>query len=585
VKWTLDDTRLVYGLAQKDLHFLDVTSEGDLYFALGEHRITLAQVTEQARATLKGRGYMRASSFTLRVPQLISTQIAKVVNTFNMTMKQQRYHGALRLFYSVKANPRSWLVREVLSANPACGLEVGTRWELSLALRELADSKQRLIMCNGVKGDEYIETLRMAILEGYQTVVSIESPAEVPRVLGRLPRDRLQLALRIKPYVEVESHWRQATGRNGKFGLAIHDLLEVLALLKSSHVEASVTTVHAHPGSEVLGGVSTFAEFLAHVYVYLRQSGFSNVNAVDVGGGLPIDYTGYLGKNPVRDHARALVKTFVGVLGKQQPHPDLMVEAGRVATAPHALLVVRILGLHNVFPSAVAGEETDSHLLRAIGIKWKDDDSPVKALQAWHRWQVKARMDGQVHELLQYERRSGVLKTLLRHKFVHSATYQDYLSDPRAQDLLRPDFILIGDFSVFSGAIDHILASQYFPVLPIHYLNQVPATLARLVDITCDSDGEISTHALPISRRRLFTQDEFPLTANRHQVLGGFPIGRLDQVVGDYVVIPLVGAYQDSIRMDGRLVGALPDVELRVNEQGDWIAQWLGAEPPSREPS
>jgi len=584
VKWTLDDSKLVYGVGRKDLHFLDISPEGDLCLVLDSHRITLAQVIQRASAVIREKGHTRASSFTLRVPQLISAQRDKVLTAFSRAMKQQHYRGAFRALYPLKANPAHHVVREVLTANPGYGLEVGTKWELSLALNELLDDKPRLIMCNGVKDDEYVESIRQAIRDGYQTCISIEAPAEVKMVLERLPRDKLRLALRVKPYVAVEGHWSQAAGRHGKFGLAIHDLLEVLELVKANHAESSVVAVHAHPGSQVLGGISAFAEFLVRIYVYLREARFSNVNAVDVGGGLPIDYDGHLESHAVENYTRAIVKAFVDVAAKEHPHPDILSEAGRAVAALHALLVVRILEQRRVFPTPPPSEEESSKLFRQVGIAFEHHDDPVAVLEAWQRWLDVAPAHKDVDDLLRYERHSGVLKLQLRRELVHSRDYEDHLNDPLAQDLLRPEYILVGDFSVFSGAIDHVLADQYFPILPISHLHQTPATLVRLADITCDSDGEISAYSPPINRKRLFTQDSFPLTTTRRREWLGFPIGDLDSIVGSYVVIALVGAYQDAIRMDPRLVGALPNVELRVNDEADWVTRWLELGPEPHEP-
>jgi len=47
------------------------------------------------------------------------------------------------------------------------------------------------------------------------------------------------------------------------------------------------------------------------------------------------------------------------------------------------------------------------------------------------------------------------------------------------------------NFSVFQSLPDHWALDQLFPVIPIHRLNESPTRRATLVDITCDSDGEV----------------------------------------------------------------------------------------------
>jgi arginine decarboxylase len=49
------------------------------------------------------------------------------------------------------------------------------------------------------------------------------------------------------------------------------------------------------------------------------------------------------------------------------------------------------------------------------------------------------------------------------------------------------------NFSVFQSLLDHWALKQLFPIAPLHRLNEKPTVNAILVDITCDSDGKISS--------------------------------------------------------------------------------------------
>jgi arginine decarboxylase len=49
------------------------------------------------------------------------------------------------------------------------------------------------------------------------------------------------------------------------------------------------------------------------------------------------------------------------------------------------------------------------------------------------------------------------------------------------------------NFSVFQSLIDHWALKQLFPIAPLHRLKERPTINAILVDITCDSDGKISS--------------------------------------------------------------------------------------------
>jgi arginine decarboxylase-like protein len=59
----------------------------------------------------------------------------------------------------------------------------------------------------------------------------------------------------------------------------------------------------------------------------------------------------------------------------------------------------------------------------------------------------------------------------------------------------------------------------------------------------------------------------------------GIPVGNLENIQDSYFVLALAGAYQDVIEMDHNLLGDLPDVELRLDENDNWVLTWLaGAE-------
>ena len=571
VKWTLDDSRLVYGVGKEDLHFLNIDSQGDLIITLDSHQISLREVIRQVGRQVRERGYTRVPSFTLRIPQLIDSQIHKVSQIFKDVMAEQGYQGQYRVVYPLKVNPMKSVIHQILDNNPNYGLEVGTKSELFIVLKELKDKKNRLIMCNGVKDAEYIEIVRQALIEGYNIWISVESVKEAQLTLDLLPRKQMQLALRVKPYVSIVSHWGASAGRHSKFGLGIEDLFQTVNLLQKEKVQNSVVAIHAHPGSQVLGNIYAFAEYIAHTYTYLYDSGFTNLKVINVGGGLPINYDGHLTPGTIHSDASAIIIALTKLLGTNYPHPDIMTESGRVITALYALLIVRAFELRHIFPKSTKAPKTP------IIAEVKKTKDPQSVLEAWATWLKLAANHHELPKILEYEAHTGYVKTQLRQHFVKLNNYEQYLLNPLAKDLLRPEVIIQGNFSVFNGACDHVLVGQYFPVLPITNLHTQPRTLVRLVDITCDSDGEISNYSPPLSDRSLFTQDGFPLTTTRKQNLGGFPVGDLSSIDDDYLAIALIGAYQDVIEMDHNLIGDLPDVQLTLTPKGQWHIQWLGA--------
>lgn len=575
MKWTLDDSRLVYGVARNDLHFLDITRKGELCVTLEGASITLKEIIRRVGAKIREQGYTRAPSFTLRIPQLLTTQVDKISGIFQKTIKEQKYGGKFRAVYPMKVNPRFPAVQSIISSSKDYGLEVGTKSELYIVLKMLGEDKGRLIMCNGVKDEEYIEIVRQALEQDHKVWISIESVKEAKIALERIPRDKLKLAFRVKPYTSIISHWGHSSGRHSKFGLAIHDIAELIKVLKEAKAESTVVAIHGHPGSQVLGNIYSFGEFMARVYIHLRNQGLDKLKVVNMGGGLPINYDNHLAPDVTESYILALIKALKDTIADKHPHPDIMTEGGRCLTALYALLVIRTFDLRHIFPDPLTGEAEQAE--KIITNLLEETEDPLAVLAAWRSWQKTGVLYKELPDLLEYERLSGTIKQQLRRKFVKSPNYEAYTGESVAKDLMRAEHILLGNFSVFNGACDHVLVGQYFPIIPTSHLHKQPETLVRLTDITCDSDGEISTYHPPISAKPLTTKDGFPLATTQKQTWKGFPIGNLDSAPDSYLVIGLVGAYQDIIEMDHNLIGDLPDVGLALLDDGTWDVQWLGA--------
>ncbi len=180
--------------------------------------------------------------------------------------------------------------------------------------------------------------------------------------------------------------------------------------------------------------------------------------------------------------------------------------------------------------------------------------------------------------LRERERTTGIVRAEIRRQFA-KLDKTGMEAHALIENLWHPDHIVIGNFSVFNSACDYVLVDQHFPILPIRDLHVRPETTVRLVDITCDSDGEISQFHRKETDEVWFTRDNRPLTMTEAKMGEGIPVGYLEKVQGSYFVIALTGAYQDVIEMDHNLLGDLPDVELVLAENMKWQVRWLtGAE-------
>jgi arginine decarboxylase len=98
---------------------------------------------------------------------------------------------------------------------------------------------------------------------------------------------------------------------------------------------------------------------------------------------------------------------------------------------------------------------------------------------------------------------------------------------------------------VFQSLLDHWALGQLFPIMPVDRLDERPTRETTLVDITCDSDGQINKF---IDLRDV--RDTLPVHALKHNGIGLQPY---------YLGFFLMGAYQD-------IMGDLHNLFGRVNE-------------------
>ena len=128
---------------------------------------------------------------------------------------------------------------------------------------------------------------------------------------------------------------------------------------------------------------------------------------------------------------------------------------------------------------------------------------------------------------------------------------ESYKGQPYVPEEIRKLEDSLGDqylcnFSVFQSLLDHWALDQLFPIMPIARLNERPTREGTLVDITCDSDGQVNKF---IDLRDV--RDTLPL----HQLNtngNGLPEPY-------YLGFFLMGAYQD-------IMGDLHNLFGRVNE-------------------
>lgn len=237
-----------------------------------------------------------------------------------------------RICYALKANGSGALLR--ILAGLGAGADIVSGMELRAALRAGFPAERIVFSGVGKTDDELALGLEHGI-----GVFNAESEEELGRIstvassMGRTGR----VALRVNPDIDPGSHPYVSTGlRESKFGV---DIAEAPAILRRSRAlpALEIAGVQCHIGSQIteLAPLEESARELAVLSRQLLREGFP-LRAVDIGGGLGVDYEGGGPPDPAALAARVLPA--LDGLGL-----TVLVEPGRSLAAQAGVLLTRVL--------------------------------------------------------------------------------------------------------------------------------------------------------------------------------------------------------------------------------------------------
>ncbi len=382
------------------------------------------------------------------------------------------------------------------------------------------------------------------------------------------------IGIRIKLASSGSGKWEESGGDASKFGLTSSELLEALDFMESKGLKDCLKLIHFHIGSQVtkIRRIKTALREASQFYVQLHSMGF-NVEFVDIGGGLGVDYDGTRSSNSegsvnysIQEYVNDSISTLVDVSDKNGiPHPNIITESGRALTAHHSVLIFEVLETATL-PEWDDEEEIapDAHeLVQELYSIW-DSLNQNKMLEAWHDAQQirEEALDLFSHGIVDLKTRAQIERLYWS---ITREINQIAGGLKHAPDEFRGLSKLLADkyfcnFSLFQSLPDSWAIDQIFPIMPIQRLDEKPERSATLQDITCDSDGKIAN---------------FISTRNVAHYL---PVHSLKKTEPYYLAVFLVGAYQEILGDMHNLFGDTNAVHVSVNEKGYNIEQIIDGE-------
>ena len=544
-KWTIEDSKELYNINGWGTSYFGINNEGDVYVTPCKDgtEIDLREVMDE----LSLRDVQ--SPVLLRFPDILDNRIEKTWSCFKKAAEEYEYKGENYVVYPIKVNQMQPVVEEIISHGRKfnLGVEAGSKPELHAVIAVQCQSDS-IIICNGYKDQSYIELALLAQKMGKRIFIVVEKPNELELIAREAKKlgVRPNIGIRIKLASSGSGKWEESGGDASKFGLTSAELLEALELLDKKDMRDCLRLIHFHIGSQItkIRRIKNALREAAQFYVQLAKLGF-DVEYVDIGGGLGVDYDGTRSSGSshsmnysIQEYVNDAVYTLVDASNKNGlKHPNIITESGRSLTAHHSVLVVDVLettSLPEWDDKVDAVSDTDDELVRDMYEIW-DKINQARLLEDWHdALQIRDEALNRFSLGLIDLRTRAMVEKLF---WSIARDVDDIVRNMKhAPDELRSVSRMLPDkyfcnFSLFQSLPDAWAIDQVFPVMPIDRLNERPTRFATLQDMTCDSDGKLNNfisaqgiaHSLPVHK----------LKANQHYYLGIFLVGAYQEILGD----------------------------------------------------
>ncbi|KJH71848.1 biosynthetic arginine decarboxylase [Aliterella atlantica] len=561
-QWKIEDSEDLYRIEGWGEPYFSINAAGHITVSPKGDRGGSLDLFELVNA-LKQRNL--GLPMLLRFSDILEDRIERLNACFAKAIARYNYSGVYRGVFPVKCNQQRHLIEDLVRFGKPhqFGLEAGSKPELMIALA-LLDTPGALLICNGYKDREYIETAMLSQRLGQTAIIVLEQIEEVDLVIAASRQLGIKpiLGVRAKLSTQGMGRWGTSSGDRAKFGLTIPEIIQAVEQLKAADLLDSLQLLHFHIGSQIsaINVVKDAIREASQIYVELASLG-ADMKYLDVGGGLGVDYDGsqtnfYASKNyNMQNYANDIVAELKDTCAERQlPVPTLISESGRAIASHQSVLIFDVLSTCD----APSGQPEPP----------QEGEPPI----IWNLWETYQSINVEnfqeaYHDVAQFKEEAisrfnlGILRLTERARVerIYWACCEKILAITRQQDYVPDDLeelekimasIYYVNLSVFQSAPDCWAIDQLFPIMPIHRLGEEPTRRGILADLTCDSDGKID---------RFIDLRDVKSVLELHSYQSGEPY---------YLGMFLSGAYQEIMGNLHNLFGDTNAIHIQLTPKG-----------------
>ncbi|MEN9672133.1 MAG: biosynthetic arginine decarboxylase [Planctomycetota bacterium] len=542
-RWKLSDAFETYRVNEWGKGYFGINNLGNVTVMPTkepEASIDLKELIDQ----LQARGIQLP--ILVRFTDILRHRVSEIHAAFQKSIEEFDYKGKYCCVYPIKVNQQRQVVEEILDFGKPFqfGLEAGSKPEL-LAVMALTNGGNTPIICNGFKDEEFIHMTMLARKIGKNIIPVVEKFTELELIVkqAEITGVRPVIGIRAKLAARGAGRWRSSAGYRSKFGLTLTEMLEAVDYLKQRGMVDCLQLVHFHLGSQItnIRSIKAALTEVGRVYTEMHRIG-ANVNYIDVGGGLGIDYDGSQSdfessiNYTLQEYANDVVFRIKSVCDEAGvPHPTIISESGRAMVGYHSLLVFDVVGVSNFDRYTVPPQVPDDGPQQLADLFAIFQDLKKKNLQESYHDALQA-VDEAVNMFnlgtINIEQRALIERLFwaVCSKILRMVRELDYTPEELQglESMLSDTYFC--NFSVFQSMPDSWAIKQLFPIMPIHRLTENPTRKAVLGDITCDSDGKIDQFIDLRDVRNTLQLHEF---TGQPYYLGAFLLGAYQEILGD----------------------------------------------------
>ena len=542
-RWKLSDAFETYRVNEWGKGYFGINNLGNVTVMPTkepEASIDLKELIDQ----LQARGIQLP--ILVRFTDILRHRVSEIHAAFQKSIEEFDYKGKYCCVYPIKVNQQRQVVEEILDFGKPFqfGLEAGSKPEL-LAVMALTNGGNTPIICNGFKDEEFIHMTMLARKIGKNIIPVVEKFTELELIVkqAEITGVRPVIGIRAKLAARGAGRWRSSAGYRSKFGLTLTEMLEAVDYLKQRGMVDCLQLVHFHLGSQItnIRSIKAALTEVGRVYTEMHRIG-ANVNYIDVGGGLGIDYDGSQSdfessiNYTLQEYANDVVFRIKSVCDEAGvPHPTIISESGRAMVGYHSLLVFDVVGVSNFDRYTVPPQIPEDGPQQLADLFAIFQDLKKKNLQESYHDALQA-VDEAVNMFnlgtINIEQRALIERLFwaVCSKILRMVRELDYTPEELQglESMLSDTYFC--NFSVFQSMPDSWAIKQLFPIMPIHRLTENPTRKAVLGDITCDSDGKIDQFIDLRDVRNTLQLHEF---TGQPYYLGAFLLGAYQEILGD----------------------------------------------------